>query len=511
MEPLIRKERVDTTAGTVVGFPSDGVVQWRSIPYARPPVGALRLRAPRPPVPWTGARYCDEFGFAAPQPQLKLPGLLRPIFATIGLDNSQSTNEDCLTLNVVAPAEATDEPLPVMFYIPGGAYVLGSSAPYNGSVLARRGCVYVSVNYRVGALGCMTLSSLSTPDMTIDSNLFLRDLVMALQWVRDNIAGFGGDPDNVTIFGTSAGAHAVATLLAVPPARGLFARAIAQSTTKGLVRTAAEAEEYAAQLAVVLGAPPHQGAEALMQADPARLIAAVDQMLKATSRETRGMAAPFGPSIDGDYLPQDPVEAMARGDAHPVPLTIGSTAYEGRIFTRMMGDLPVTEPLIEEMLAETAPAVRARINAAYPGYPRADVCIRLGGDRFFGAAAWDIAEAHSKHNSTYVYRYDYAPRILQWAGIGATHGTDLLALFDVYRNKFGRLLTLAGDRRSALRVSDDLQSRFLTFARTGTPGAGWPDYTDPTRAVMIFDRKSRVEADPAAAQRLAWQEFDVAI
>jgi para-nitrobenzyl esterase len=499
METSIQKERVDTTAGTVVGFTRDGVVQWRSIPYARPPMGPLRLRAPQPPAPWTGARYCDQFGFAAPQ---------RRIYMVLS-GKIQSTSEDCLTLNVVAPAEATDEPLPVMFYIPGGAYVLGSSAPYNGSGLARRGCVYVSVNYRVGALGCMTLSSLSTPDLTIDSNLFLRDLVLALQWVRDNIAGFGGDPNNVTIFGESAGAHAVATLLAVPPARGLFARAIAQSTTKGLVRTAAEADEYAAQLAAVLGAAPQQGAEALMQADPARLIAAVDQMLKASSRETG--KAPFGPSIDGDYLPQDPVEAMARGEAHPVPLIIGSTAYEGRLFTLMMTHMPLTEPLIEEMLAETSPAVRARINAAYPGYPKADVCIRLGGDRYFGAEAWQIAEAHSKHNPTYVYRYDYAPRTLQWSGIGATHGTDLLALFDVYRNRFGRLLTLAGDRRSALRVSDDVQSRWVAFARAGNPGTGWPGYTEPFRAVMIFDRKSRVESDPAAAQRLAWQEFDVAV
>jgi para-nitrobenzyl esterase len=498
----IRSERAVTTAGAAVGFTRDGAVHWRSIPYARPPVGPLRLRAPQPPVPWAGARYCDEFGFAPPQ---------RRIYTVPPLGRFQSTSEDCLTLNVIAPSEVTDEPLPVMFYIPGGAYILGSSAMYNGAPLARRGCVYVSVNYRVGALGCMTLSSLSTPDITIDSNLFLRDLVMALQWVRDNIAVFGGDPGNVTIFGESAGAHAVATLLAVPPARGLFNRAIAQSTTKGLVRTADEADEHAAQLAALLGAPPGQGAEAVMQADPARLIAAVDQMLKATSRETRGMAAPFGPSLDGDYLPHDPVEAMARGDAHPVPLIIGSTADEGRLFTRMLAYMPVTEPLIEELLADASPAVRARIDAAYPGYPRADVCIQLGGDRLFGAAAWEIAAAHSVHNPTYVYRYDYAPRTLQRLGIGATHGTDLLALFDVYRYRFGRLLTLAGDRRSALRVSDDLQCRFLAFARSGTPGAGWPGYTEPDRGIMIFDRKSRVESDPAAAQRQAWQEFDNAV
>jgi para-nitrobenzyl esterase len=495
-----RDDRVTTTAGTVVGATRDGVIRWLSIPYAQPPVGPLRLRAPQPPVPWNTARYCDQYGFAAPQ---------RGIYTWPPLGRFQQTSEDCLTINVVAPASMTDEPLPVMFYIHGGAYMLGSSATYNGSGWARRGCVFVSANYRIGALGCMDLSSLSTPDITIDNNLFLRDLVAALQWVRDNISRFGGDPANVTIFGESAGAHAVATLLAVPAAEGLFTRAIVQSTTNGLVRTADEAAAFAAQLTALLGARPQDGGAAVMGADPARLIAAVDQMLKATARETG--AAPFGPAIDGDYLPQDPVEAMTRGQSHPVPLIVGSTADEGRLFTRMLTHMPLTEPLIEEMLAGADPAVRARIDAAYPGYPQADVCIRLGGDRFFSAAAWQIAEAHGKHNPTYLYRYDYAPRTLQWLGIGATHGTDLLAAFDVYRTKIGRLLTIAGDRRSALGVSNDMQSRWQAFARTDTPGPGWPAYTEPNRAVMVFDRKPRVESDPASAQRLAWQEFDLAV
>src|SRR5271167_2454557 len=218
-----RDSRISTTMGTVVGFTGDDLVRWRGIPYARPPLGPLRLRSPQPAVPWRGARYCDQFGFAAPQ---------KRAYTLIGIGKFQPTSEDCLTLNVVAPARLTDEPLPVMFYIHGGAYFLGSSATpvYDGAALARRGCVYVSANYRVGALGCMDLSSLSTPDIEIDGNLFLRDLVMAMQWVRDNIAAFGGDPGNVTIFGESAGAHAVATLLAVPAARGLFARVISQSS-----------------------------------------------------------------------------------------------------------------------------------------------------------------------------------------------------------------------------------------------------------------------------------------
>ncbi|HZU49973.1 MAG TPA: carboxylesterase family protein, partial [Mycobacterium sp.] len=200
--------RATTTIGTVEGFTRDGVNRWRSIPYARPPVGPLRFRAPQPAEPWSGVRHCHGYTNCAPQQRR---------YTIVGLGKYQPMGEDCLTLNVVTPQAAGDKPLPVMVFIHGGGYILGSSATplYDGVGLARRGCVYVSVNYRLGALGCLDLSSLSTPEITIDTNLFLRDLVLALRWVRDNIAAFGGDPGNVTIFGESAGAHAVATLLAV--------------------------------------------------------------------------------------------------------------------------------------------------------------------------------------------------------------------------------------------------------------------------------------------------------
>jgi para-nitrobenzyl esterase len=137
-------------------------------------------------------------------------------------------------------------------------------------------------------------------------------------------------------------------------------------------------------------------------------------------------------------------------------------------------------------------------------------CIQFGGDFAFGSAAWQIAEAHSLHAPTYLYRYDYAPRTLRWSGLGATHATELLAVFDVYRTKFGRLLTAAVDRRSALRVSDDVQSRWRAFSRTGVPGEGWPAYTSADRAVMVFDRRPRVEYDPHADRRQAWEGFSLA-
>jgi para-nitrobenzyl esterase len=172
--------------------------------------------------------------------------------------------------------------------------------------------------------------------------------------------------------------------------------------------------------------------------------------------------------------------------------------------------LPTSERMIEKLLTYTDVASRDRITSAYPGYPSPAACIRLGGDFAFGTAAWQIAEAHSRHAPTYVYRYDYAPRTLHWSGLGATHATELFAVFDVYRTRFGALMTAAADRRSARRVSNDVQARWRAFGRTGVPGDGWPQYTADERAVMVFDRRSHLEHDPAADRRMAWEGFSLA-
>ncbi len=431
----------------------------------------------------------------------------------LGLGKYQPMGEDCLTVNVVSPAGPVpdSEPRPVMFFIHGGGYIMGSSATpiYDGASLARRGCVYVSVNYRLGPLGCLDLSSLSDPETPIEGNLFLRDLVMALRWVQDNISAFGGDPDNVTIFGESAGAHAVATLLAVPEAAGLFSQAIAESPASGLVSTTTLAAEIADRFIDVLGIPKDEAAQNLMRARPADLVRAVDTLLTRSLDNIAGAFA-VGPTCGDDYLPEDPVHAMKRGAAHKIPLIIGTNADEGKLFTRFLKLLPTTEPAIERLLAVAGPEVRDRITSAYPGYPQAHACIQLGGDFAFSSAAWQIAEAHGVHAPTYVYRYDYAPRTLHWSGLGATHGTELLAVFDIYRTRLGSALTAAMDRASALKVSRELQTHWRDFSRTGVPGDGWPAYVHPERPVMVFDRHTRLEFDPHPLRRQAWEGFSLA-
>lgn len=383
-----RTVRARTATGIVEGFTRDGVHRWRSIPYARAPVGSLRFRAPQPAQPWPGVRHCHTFANCAPQQRR---------YTVMGIGRYQTRSEDCLTLNVVTPEEPATQPLPVMVFIHGGGYILGSSATpiYDGAALARRGCVYVSVNYRLGALGCLDLSSLSTPQITLDSNVYLRDLVLALRWVHDNIAEFGGDPGNVTIFGESAGAHITATLLAVPAAKGLFARAISESPAAGMVRSREVAAEFAARFANLIGARTQDAANALMQASPAQLVEAQHHLIRQGMRKRLG-AFPIGPVFGDDYLPMDPVEAMRSGRVHAVPLIVGTNAEEGRLFTRFLGMLPTNEPMVEELLSGMKPADRERITAAYPNYPAPSACIQLGGDFAFSSAAWQIAEAHGR-------------------------------------------------------------------------------------------------------------------
>ena len=230
---------------------------------------------------------------------------------------------------------------------------------------------------------------------------------------------------------------------------------ISESPAACLVRSREVAAEFAYRFAALIGVRRQDAADALIQASPAELVAAQDRLIDEGMQNRLG-AFPIGPVVGDDCLPLDPVEAMRRGRAHRVPLIVGTNADEGRLFTRFLRLLPTTEPMIEELLADADPAARERITAAYPGYPSQSAWIRLGGDFAFGSAAWQIAEAHGSNAPAYLYRYDFAPRLLHWSGLGATHATELLAVFDIYRTKFGALLIAAADRRAALRVSNEI-------------------------------------------------------
>ena len=485
---------VKTTGGVVRGITAPGVHSWRGIPYAAPPVGELRLRAPRPVVGWEGVRDASEFG---PVP------IQERIGEFIGAGKDTPMSEDCLTLNVSAPTAPADEPRPVMVWFYGGAFVVGaSSAPtYRGYDFVRDGdVVYVSVNYRLGALGYLDFSAYGTPERPVENNLGLRDQIAALEWVRDNIAAFGGDPDNVTIFGESAGAISVTTLMATPSARGLFHRAIAESSAPGMVFGPERARAWAAQYVAALPGP--DPLTALTSATREDLLGAA-QVLRDHVGDTPG-TIPTAPVVDGDLLPEAPLDAFEGGRAADVPLIIGTNDTEGRLFElpRLKLDILVSDERAEELFRQTQPELRDQVLAAYEGTPyRRD----LGGDYMFWYPSVRIMQAH--RGSVWAYRYDLTTRVLNLMGVRATHGMELYAVFGLADGRAAKVLTALGGRRALRALGQRIQRDWVHFARHGEPASWWPAYEPGTRLTKIFDRTDRIEADPRRERRLAWRGF----
>jgi para-nitrobenzyl esterase len=472
---------------------------WRGIPYAT----AERLRAPEPAGPWTGVRDARDFGPVCPQDR-------QGQFA--GPPTGVPMSEDCLSLNVMAPLEG--EGLPVIVWIHGGAYSVGSSREIRrqGEVLVHGGVLFVSMNYRLGALGWLDFTAYS-PDFA--SNLGLRDQIAALDWVQANIRAFGGDPDNVTLMGESAGANAVTTLMTVPAAAGLFARAIAESPPPDAVYrrkvTAQWAEEYLELLSEVVD---NQSTDSTSVEDAAELLlaASVDDLVAATTRMQRrapdqhpGTIA-LCPVIDGDLLPERPLKAFGAGRAHPVPLIIGTNDREGSLFRGRLDILATTPSRIRAIFARTPKKARKAVKAQYPGLPARRPAADFGGDYAFWYPTVKVAERHARFAPVYFYRFDIAPRLVRLAGFDATHGLEMWALFGLMDTRFGRAMGLLGGRLAFKRAGDRMRARWLAFARDGAV-PDWPPYTSRRRRTLIIDREDRVEDDPRSERRTAWQEF----
>ena len=489
--------QVETSHGTVRGTTTPaGLRAFRAIPYAAPPVGNLRFRAPQPAQPWTGVRNAMHHGPAAPQ-------RITQAYTGAGPDTEQS--EDCLTLNVLAPATTSEAPRPVIVWFHGGAFSHGSaSAPaYAGDVLVERGDVLVvTVTYRLGALGFLDFSEFSTPARTFESNLGLRDQVAALEWVQQNIAAFGGDPDNVTIAGQSAGGTSVTTLMCIPSAQGLFHRAIAQSPALGAAYGQERAAGWARDLITWLQTTESLAVDALLSAPPAELVSAGAQLTALSHREAPG-ALCMSPVVDGDFLPEHPTDAFAAGRAHQVPLLVGSTKHEGAAFGAHGSLLPTGSEAINLMFEITDPGAQLTVLSAYPGYPSHRARAQLVGDATFWVPAVQAAQHHSRTASTFVYRYDFTTPILNLQGQGASHGTDMLAVLGSLDSSRARAATLLGGSDELAALSERMQDHWLTFARTGD--AGWPAYDADDRPTKIFAAHDRVISDPGRERRRAWE------
>lgn len=513
-----------TVYGPVTGVRAEGVTIWRGIRYAAAPTGSQRFRAPLAPEPWTSPADASSFGAVAPQ-------LANP---AINLGEETVFDEDCLFLNVYAPDKAassaltepkTGEGLPVLFWIHGGAYSVGASSQplYDGSALARTGdVIVVTVNYRIGAFGFIDLSSFSDEREQFDSNLGLRDILFALEWVRENIREFGGDPEQVTIFGESAGGGIVTTLLTIPAAAGLFRAAIAQSSPATSVY-GPERARHCAQLFLDAAGVSADTVARVRDLPTDVLRDAAGVVARRVPVENPGVLG-LAPVVDGELVPHYPVGAFRKGLAHRVPLMIGTNRDEAAAFRFMKSPLmPITPEAIQSMFDEVAhehPDLvlpdQAQIASAYAGYPHIGAGLGIARDAAFRMPTVWIAEGHSAFAPVWLYRFDFTTPMLKLLRLGASHGTELPYVWG-HLHRGPKDITFAlGGRRTGERLSARMQARWTSFARTGQPRdendeLEWPPYTTGSRATLVFDSHDRVVNDLDEPLRTTWGDKVIAL
>lgn len=474
--PDVLAVMVETQSGVVQGESDDGVSVFRGIPYAAPPTGSLRWRAPQPPEPWQGVKDAREFGLACLQPS-------RP-----GRRLKLEQSEDCLTLNIWAPEEA-DKPLPVMVWIHGGAFRLGAgSIPfYDGTALARKKVILVTFNYRLGRFGFFSHPQLTRErnenyPQELLANYGLMDQLLVLQWVKNNIAAFGGDADNVTIFGESAGGVSVNTLMASPLTKGLFHRAISESgggfgraqlidrprdNKPALVR---QGELWATTTGIKPITP-----EAL-RALPASVVLGEDKL--------RHLG--FGPVIDGQLVVDDIGVRFAQGKIQPVPYLVGANNYEASLMkATKMSAQQVFKTLGNDF--KRAKSIYAKTSITEPE-PLAQ---QIYGDALFVAPARYMADgAAGMGLPVWSYHFSYVPEKIRGKKPGASHGSEIPFVFGSLDNMpASRWWLSAGDKL----LSQQMMDYWVHFAVNGNPNCNscrlWPQYSEDKPNTLMFNNE----------------------
>ncbi len=478
--------QVMTQAGLVQGKNQENVRAFLGIPYAAPPIGPLRWRPPQPAAKWDGIKMATEFG---PRP-------MQPSFFKDMIFRDPGCSEDCLSLNLWTPAKTANAKLPVMVWIYGGSFLGGGTSEQrqDGAHLAGRGVVVVSMNYRLGLFGF-----LAHPDLIQESpqhaagNYGLLDQLAALRWVKENIAAFGGNPDNVTLFGESAGSASVGAQMASPLAKGFFHKAIGQSGALIFIRSgpgqkplAVSAADDAALLAKATGLTTIADLRAL----PA------PALLDAVVKVPGGEGPRFRPNVDGYLLPETMAAIFAAGKQNDVPLLAGWTRDESGV--ALSGKTPPMEAM-QKIAHDEFGAHAEELLHFYPSETPEHAArsgAELAADRFiaFGTWAWLEAQAKTGRQPVYRYRFERAPPT-DFSGSkarGAYHAADILYAFGSFAAQ-PQVPWTPTDHE----VSDRMQAYWTNFARTGNPnGAGlppWPAYVPTTGAQVMF-----LEAAPAA-------------
>ena len=481
-----------TRSGKIEGIEKDGVVEFRGIPFASPPVGPRRFLPPAREEVWDGVRDATRFGPESAQADT-------PIARMLG-SHAAHSSEDGLYLNVWTPA-CDDAARPVMVWIHGGAYVFGSGAVpwYDGTRFGQHGdVVVVTINYRLGAFGFLHLADQFGDELAGSGNAGILDQIAALEWVRDCIAAFGGNPNDVTVFGESAGANSVATMLAMPAARGLFRKAIAQSAAGAWVSTRERAAKVALRTIETLCV---SDIDALRSVSKERLLAADPDLSDEAEEGIAGL--PWQPAIDGTTLLELPRDAVAAGSAAGVHLLTGTNEHEMTLFQIL--DPSLTDLDDAQMIERLRPwaddpagLLRAH-RAAAPDATSQQIWLALTTDGVFRIPAIHLAEAQLRHGPAWMYRFAWETPAFGGA-LRSTHALEIPFVFDnLDRNTEG--VTGNGPERQA--IADAMHRAWIAFARNGDPG--WPAYDEARRATMRFDTASEVVDDPDGAQRRAWE------
>ncbi|MCO8304735.1 MULTISPECIES: carboxylesterase/lipase family protein [Streptomyces] len=487
---------VTTAQGAVRGLRQDGTAVFLNIPYAAPPRGAGRFAPPRPHEPWDGIRDATVPGPNAPQSERKLGSVdMSPYFG-----EGWSRGEDYLTVNVWAP-EGAGGGLPVMVFVHGGGFVAGStrSALYDGSAFARDGVVLVTLNYRLGIAGFLDLPG-------APANRGLLDVVAALRWVGENIAAFGGDPHNVTLFGQSAGATIVGGVLATPEAAGLVRRAIVQSGSGLGAFTTEQAARVTRAAAEALGVEPR--AEDFAEISDDRLVEAASRLAgidlrTATHHDPLAGLSPFSLVLD-----TQPAVSVAAGLAAEVDLLVGTTTEEGNLYLVPVGRYATsTAEDVDAAAARSHPRPAQLVEAyrkARPEASAAELRSAIMGDALFGAGSWALADAHAAHPGSATFAYEFAWRSHALDGeLGATHAVDLPFVFDLaHLPALHGPAALLGPDEPPAGLAARVHGTWVRFARTGDPG--WDPYDTDRRATLRIDAEWTQLDDPRGRERQAW-------
>jgi para-nitrobenzyl esterase len=470
--------------GRVRGRFEHGVRVFTGIPYAEPPVGRLRFKASRPARPWRGE--LEALGDARTPPQNEDPSL--PPVAPI--------SEDCLQLNVWAPAGPG--PYPVFVWIYGGGNYTGASnqPAYKGDTFARDGVVFVSFNYRVGVLGFLELGEILGPTEAGSGNNAIRDQVLALQWVKENISAFGGDPQNMTIGGQSAGAWNCSTLLALPAARGLFQRAIVASGGGDAVYTLKRAGDFARLFVDRLGGPLRLRTAAT---------SAILEAQQAAQSEFEDLI-PYRPVIDGSFLPAAPMDLIRAGRARNITTMIGHTRDEYRTF---LSPAQAADSISQKMFLNFRIAELPRVDKAYatafPDLTRGERMLKILGDEVIGIPSLKLAEAQAGAGAT-VFYYHLTYSISDGPfGAYSAHGIDVPLIFEHVDTAFAR--NVFGFHQTDQAMARRVHGAWVSFIKSGQIDRGlpgWPPYELEHRRAMVIDEVPSVATDLEHAQRLVW-------